>query len=59
VTVLPGPAAPGPPGRAATVGALRALAADVDTTPRPLTVEETHVNILDAMQAVARSRTAT
>jgi hypothetical protein len=34
------------------------LAADVDATPRPLTVEETHVNILDAMQAMARSRTA-
>jgi hypothetical protein len=46
-------------GERATVGALRALAADVDTTPRPLTVEETHVNILDAMQAMARSRTAT
>jgi hypothetical protein len=35
------------------------LFADVDTTPHALTAEETHVNILDAMQAVARSRTAT
>ena len=33
-------------------------AADVDTTPRPLTAEETHVNILQAMQAMACSRTA-
>jgi hypothetical protein len=43
----------------ATVGALRALASDVDTTPHALTAEETHVNILDQMQAMARSRTAT
>jgi hypothetical protein len=36
----------------------REQAADVDTTPRSLTVEETHLNILEAMQAMARSRTA-
>jgi hypothetical protein len=46
------------PREQATVGALRALASDVDTTPHALTAEETHVNILDQMQAMARSRTA-
>ena len=42
----------------ATVGALRGLASDVDTSPRALMAGQTHVNILDQMQAMARSRTA-
>ena len=46
------------PREQATVGALRALASDVDTTPRALTADETHANILEQMQAMARSRTA-
>ena len=46
------------PREQATVGALRGLASDVDTTPRALTADETHSNILDQMQAMARARTA-
>jgi predicted TIM-barrel fold metal-dependent hydrolase len=38
----------------ATVGALRALATDVDTTPRTLQPEEAHGNILEQMQQMAR-----
>jgi hypothetical protein len=38
----------------ATVGALRALATDVDTTPRVLSVSEDHENILEKMQAMQR-----
>jgi Amidohydrolase len=46
------------PHEQATVGALRSLAAGVDTTPRALAPEETHSNILEQMQRMARNRTA-
>jgi len=44
------------PREQATVGALRAQATDVDTTPRALAPDETHSNILDRMTRMTRER---
>jgi predicted TIM-barrel fold metal-dependent hydrolase len=43
------------PREQATVGALRAQATDVDTTPRQLSISENHENILEKMQAMQRA----
>jgi predicted TIM-barrel fold metal-dependent hydrolase len=43
------------PREQATVGALRALATDVDTTPRQLSISENHENILEKMQSMQRA----
>jgi predicted TIM-barrel fold metal-dependent hydrolase len=44
------------PREQATVGALRAQAADVDVTPRALQPSDTRINIMDNMQAMQHAR---